>query len=189
MTSAEQQFLNDLDKQLWAAAERLRSNVDAAVYKHIVLPLIFLKYASDAFDDRRRELERKFNDPEDEYFMDPADYGDTIEDDLKKELENRDYYKEVNVFWVPAEARWDNLRDYSKVALGDELPWGGKMKGVRFLLDEALAALGRENEKLKNALEKDTFTRREVPEGTLTSLIDRFSKAPNGVKLSFAPAF
>lgn len=53
MNNVEQQFLNDLDKKLWNAADRLRSSLDAAVYKHIVLGLIFLKYASDAFDDRR----------------------------------------------------------------------------------------------------------------------------------------
>src|SRR5438067_642614 len=99
MTNNEHQFLNDLDRKLWNAADRLRSSLDAAVYKHIVLGLIFLKYASDAFDDRRQTLERKFRDPDDEYFMDPAIYGLAIEDDIEKELENRDYYREVNVFW------------------------------------------------------------------------------------------
>ena len=61
-TSAEQQFLDDLDKKLWNAADRLRSNLDAAVYKHAVLGLIFLKYVSDAFDLRREELESAFRD-------------------------------------------------------------------------------------------------------------------------------
>ena len=65
MNTTEQQFLNDLDKKLWNAADRLRSSLDAAVYKHIVLGLIFLKYASDAFEERRRELARKFRDPDD----------------------------------------------------------------------------------------------------------------------------
>lgn len=51
-TSADQQFLNDLDKKLWNAADRLRSNLDDAVYKHAVLGLIFLKYVSDAFDSQ-----------------------------------------------------------------------------------------------------------------------------------------
>ena len=58
MTSAEeQQFLNDLDKKLWTAADKLRSTLSAAEYKHAVLGLIFVKYVSDAFAKRRKELE------------------------------------------------------------------------------------------------------------------------------------
>jgi type I restriction enzyme M protein len=175
MNQAEHDFLNDLDKKLWNSADRLRSSLDAAVYKHVVLGLIFLKYASDAFDARREELKRKFRDPNDEYYMDPADYGLTVEDDIERELENRDYYREVNVFWVPQEARWENLRDNSKLAVGDQLPWGKPYRGVGFLLDDALAALGEQNEKLKKVLAKDTFTRHEVRPDTLTGLIDLFS--------------
>ncbi len=175
MNTTEQQFLNDLDKKMWNAADRLRSSLDAAVYKHVVLGLIFLKYTSDAFEDRRQELARKFRDPGDEYYMDAADYGLTLEDDIETELENRDYYREVNVFWVPLEARWNNLRDNAKLANGEILPWNKKMRGVRFLLDDALAALGNDNAKLKKVLAADAFTRYEVPETTLTGLIDLFS--------------
>ncbi len=49
MDQTEQKFLNDLDKKLWTAADKLRSTLDAAVYKHAVLGLIFLKYVTDAF--------------------------------------------------------------------------------------------------------------------------------------------
>ena len=52
----------DLKKTLWAAADKLRSSMDAAEYKHVVLGLIFLKYISDAFDERRAELEAAFAD-------------------------------------------------------------------------------------------------------------------------------
>ncbi len=55
-TNEEKVFLDNLDKKLWNAADRLRSNLDAAVYKHAVLGLIFLKYVSDSFDFRREEL-------------------------------------------------------------------------------------------------------------------------------------
>ena len=48
MPDDAQQFLNDLDKKLWNAADRLRASLDAAVYKHAVLGLIFLKYVSDS---------------------------------------------------------------------------------------------------------------------------------------------
>jgi type I restriction enzyme M protein len=53
----------ELKKTLWAAADKLRSNMDAAEYKHVVLGLIFLKYISDAFDERRLELKAAFDRP------------------------------------------------------------------------------------------------------------------------------
>jgi len=58
MDQTEQKFLNDLDKKLWNAADRLRSNIDAAEYKHIVLGLIFLKFVSDAFVERKQEIQK-----------------------------------------------------------------------------------------------------------------------------------
>jgi type I restriction enzyme M protein len=67
MQQTEIQFLNDLDKRLWTAADKLRSNLDAAVYKHVVLGLIFLKYVSDAFNERREELLGQFRDPNHDY--------------------------------------------------------------------------------------------------------------------------
>ena len=60
MSQAEQQFLKELDDKLWKAADRLRSNLDAANYKHVVLGLIFLKYVSDAFEERQNELRKLF---------------------------------------------------------------------------------------------------------------------------------
>jgi type I restriction enzyme M protein len=63
MNSIEQQFFNDLERKLWTAADKLRSSLDAAVYKHVVLGLIFLKYVSDAFEERRLELDSQFRDP------------------------------------------------------------------------------------------------------------------------------
>ena len=175
MTTAEHEFLSDLDKKLWNAADRLRSSLDAAVYKHVVLGLIFLKYASDAFESRRKELERRFRTEGDDYFMDPQTYGLTLEEDVERELEVRDYYTEANVFWVPEQARWEGLRDVAKLPVGADLPWGRRMRGVAFLLDDALAALGEENERLKGILARDTFTRHEVGNDTLAGLIDRFS--------------
>ena len=94
MQQTEAQFLKDLDKRLWTAADKLRSNLDAAVYKHIVLGLIFLKYVSDAFNDRREELPTQFRDPNHDYYL-----GDD-EALVAEELEVRDYYTEKNVFWV-----------------------------------------------------------------------------------------
>ena len=101
--------LQDLEKTLWATADKMRANMDPAEYKHIVLGLIFLKYISDSFAGRRAELERRFADVSDDYYL-----GGDDPTYLAAELEERDYYKEVNVFWVPEVARWESLRANAK---------------------------------------------------------------------------
>ena len=94
----------ELERTLWATADKLRANMDAAEYKHIVLGLIFLKYISDTFTARRAELLKRFVDENDEYY-----FANATPEELQAELEDRDYYREVNVFWVPEAARWDVL--------------------------------------------------------------------------------
>ncbi len=163
MKSIKQQFFNDLEKKLWSAADQLRSNLDAAVYKHVVLGLIFLKYVSDAFEERQQELRRQFTDPAHDYYMDPDAYGgegtDEYAENLAAELEVRDYYTEKNVFWVPREARWQTLRDCAQLPPKAPLPWNkpGKddpeeMRSVGWLIDNAMDAVERENPRLKNVL-------------------------------------
>lgn len=77
-----------LEAKLFKAADKLRKNIDAAEYKHVVLGLIFLKHISDSFEARREELKKEAHaDPEDP-----------------------DEYRAENVFWVPSEARWERLR-------------------------------------------------------------------------------
>jgi len=90
MNKAEQEFLKDLDKKLWSAADKLRNILDAAVYKHVVLGLIFLKYVSDAFEERRQELKANFKDPEHDYYipqdeMSDEEYNQFIEEELVEE--------------------------------------------------------------------------------------------------------
>ena len=84
----------ELASQLWATANALRGNIDAAEYKHVVLPLMFLKYISDAFEELHEELESK------------ADEG--------HDPEQPDEYKERNVFWVPQEARWTIIQSRAR---------------------------------------------------------------------------
>jgi type I restriction enzyme M protein len=82
------------ERELWQAADALRSNMDAAEYKHVVLGLIFLKYISDAFEEQHAKLQAERSqgaDPEDP-----------------------DEYRAVNVFWVPKEARWATLKAEAK---------------------------------------------------------------------------
>ncbi|WP_229213341.1 MULTISPECIES: class I SAM-dependent DNA methyltransferase [unclassified Duganella] len=200
MNPTEQKFFNDLEKKLWTAADKLRSALDASVYKHVVLGLIFLKYVSDAFEERQKELREQFQNPAHEYYMDPEEYGGTgtpeYEDNIAAELEVRDYYTEKNVFWMPFEARWQTLRDLAQLAPGSELPWQvpkrdsdgryvrneagdvetvpDKMRTVGWLIDNAMEAVERENEKLKNVLNRD-FARTQIDSHKLADLIAHFS--------------
>ena len=91
--TTDQDFLKELDKKLWTAADKLRSNLDAAVYKHAVLGLIFLKYVSDTFDIRQQEVEARLRDENDDYYLDPADYeGDeSYAEEIRAELEAVSY--------------------------------------------------------------------------------------------------
>jgi type I restriction enzyme M protein len=83
------------ENQMWAAADKLRGHMDASEYKHVVLGLIFLKYISDAFQAKYKQLEST----KDTEYTDPED---------------RDEYSAVNIFWVPKEARWANLQANAK---------------------------------------------------------------------------
>ncbi len=145
----------ELKKTLWAAADKLRSNMDAAEYKHIVLGLIFLKYVSDTFEERREDLKKKFTDPKDDYYL-------SNQKQLESELEDRDYYTEANVFWVPEDSRWENIRNKAKQ------PNLGK------LIDDALVAIETENPRLKNILDK-RFARTRLDHGKLGELVDLIS--------------
>ena len=113
------------EAKLWLAADKLRNNMDAAEYKHVVLGLIFLKYISDAFEEMRaRLLEGK------------GDYDGA-------DPEDADEYRAENVFWVPKEARWSHLMAAAKQ------PTIGKV------VDDAMVALERDNPRLKGVLPKD----------------------------------
>ena len=82
------------EAKLWAAADALRNNMDAAEYKHVVLGLIFLKYISDAFEEYHAKL--------------------VSEMDQGADPEDPDEYRAVNIFWVPKEARWSHLKANAK---------------------------------------------------------------------------
>ena len=71
------QFLADLEKKLRSAADKLRSSLDAAVYKHALLGLVFLKYVSDAFEIRHQEVEAILRDENADYYLDPTGYDTT----------------------------------------------------------------------------------------------------------------
>jgi len=181
MKSIEQQFFNDLEKKLWTAANKLLPNLDAAVYKHVVLGLIFLKYVSDSFEQRQRELRAAFTNPAHEWWITPEGSHAEYEAKITEELEQRDYYIAENVFWVPLEARWQTLRDCALLPPKSPLPWNrpGKdeaeeMRSVGWLIDNAMHAIERENPRLKNVLNKD-FVRTQIDSPKLAELIALFS--------------
>jgi type I restriction enzyme M protein len=127
------------ETELWRAADALRSNMDAAEYKHVVLGLIFLKYISDAFEEKHAALE--------------AEKGSGADP------EDPDEYRAVNIFWVPPEARWSNLRNRAKD------PMIGK------IVDDAMLAIERDNPTLKGVLPKD-YAHPRLDKQRLGQLID-----------------
>ncbi|RDF12121.1 SAM-dependent DNA methyltransferase [Haemophilus paraphrohaemolyticus] len=170
-----QSFLNDLDEKLWSSADKLRQQLDAANYKHIVLGLIFLKYISDNFTHQQEKIQAELSDVENPLYLDRTffDTEEEYQEALTAELENRDYYTADNVFWVPASARWQALQEVSILNTGAELPWGGKFSGVAKLIDDAFDAIEKDNEKLKGVLQR--ISGYAVNEDTLRGLIILFS--------------
>ena len=130
-----------IESKLWAAADALRNNMDAAEYKHVVLGLIFLKYISDAFEARYEYLRAAVNDPQNDYFLRPE--VPNRSEAIGKLLEDKDEYTASSIFWVPKEARWSHLKDNAPQ------PTIGK------LVDDAMSAIERDNTSLKGVLPKD----------------------------------
>ena len=113
------------EAKLWLAADKLRNNMDAAEYKHVVLGLIFLKYISDTFEEHRAKL-----------MAGEGDYAGANPEDP-------DEYKAENVFWVPTEARWSYLQA------------NAKQPAIGKTVDDAMVAIERDNPRLKGVLPKD----------------------------------
>ena len=140
------------EETLWQAADKMRGHMDPSEYKHVALGLIFLKYISDAFEERRRGIERELADPNSEWFV--------AEPTLRyEEAEDRDAYKMANVFWVPKEARWTYLQERAK------------QPEIGVLIDEAMVAIEKENPSLKGVLPKD-YARPALDKQRLGELID-----------------
>ncbi|MCD9556773.1 type I restriction-modification system subunit M [Photobacterium carnosum] len=182
MKQTEQQFLKELEGKLWNAADKLRSSLDASQYKHAVLGLIFVKYVSDAFKLRQEEIKADLANPDHEYYLDPADFSEEeLAAEIAIELEQRDYYTEKNVFWLPIESRWQFLQDNGPVVIGGaDLDIGGKTKkitSVGHLIDNALEAIERDNTKIKGALNK-SYSGLQIDQAKLNELINLIATIP-----------
>ncbi|MGC4894711.1 N-6 DNA methylase [Micromonospora sp. DT31] len=134
---------------LWKAADKLRGSMDAAQYKEFVLGLVFLKYVSDAFAERRAQIKDSLS--------------DIPENRRAQFLNDRDEYASANVFWVPEIARWDYLVENAPSGVGE-------------LLDNAMDAIMRENPALTGVLPK-IFNRDNVDQKRLKELVDLISDA------------
>ena len=134
------------EAELWAMADALRGSMDAAEYKHVVLGLIFLKYISDAFEERHAAV--------------LAEWGEEA-------AEDRDEYTAENIFWVPPEARWAHLKASARQA------------SVGRLVDDAMAAIERDNPALGDVLPRD-YARPALDKQRLGQLIDLVSNIQVG---------
>jgi len=141
-----------LEKKLWKAADKLRKNMDAAEYKHVVLGLIFLKYISDAFE----ELYQMLKEGKDEYEgADPEDKNE---------------YTAEKVFYVPPSSRWKWLQGRAK------LPTIGKD------VDDAMDAIEKDNPKSLRGVLPKVYAQEKLDKTSLGGLIDLFSTATLGTK-------
>lgn len=148
------------ENKLWAAADLLRSNMDAAEYKHVVLGLLFLKYVSDAFQERSETLADMVREPESEYHVEGPDQQ---EEEIRAILRDPDEFISANVFWVPEQARWSYLQAHAKQ------PEIGRM------VDDAMDAIERENPALRGVLPK-VFALPNLDKQSLGKLIDLISE-------------
>ena len=140
-----------IEATLWQAADKLRKNMDAAEYKHIVLGLIFLKYISDAFEDRHSKLVNGKGEYEG---ADPEDPNE---------------YTAAKVFFVPPVARWKPISDNAKKT--EILLDNGKKVDIGGYVDEAMEAIERQNPSLKGVLPK-VYGRQNLDRASLGGLID-----------------
>ena len=137
---------------LYQAADKLRNNMDAAEYKHVVLGLIFLKYISDSFEEKYHLLLEEFANPQSEFY---------IKEEMNRfvSAEDRDEYLAENIFYVPQEARWSYLQANAKQA------------EIGTLIDNAMLAIEQENPRLKGVLPKN-YARPGLDKQRLGELVD-----------------
>ena len=148
----------DFEKELWAAADKLRGNIDVSEYKNIVLGLLFLKYISDAFYKRREELDAFTHDKKNEDFY--------VADDKARAqiLETKDFYKSAGVFYVPEKSRWEYLQ--TKTMQSD----------IGQVLDKAMDHIEEDNRaELEGVLPK-IYTRTTLDHAVIGELVNIFSR-------------
>nr|WP_238590055.1 class I SAM-dependent DNA methyltransferase [Pseudonocardia sp. AL041005-10] len=153
--------MKELKDTLWKAADKLRGSLSANQYKDVILGLVFLKYVSDAYDERRETIRAELA----EQGYDEEQIADLIDDPEE--------YQGYGVFVVPPTARWSYLAEHAKgkPADGDE-----PERSIGYLVDAAMDALMEVNESLRSAL-PGGYQRAAVDQRRLGELIDLFNSA------------
>ena len=151
---------NGFKKILWDAADKLRGSMSAAEYKYPVLGLVFLKYVSDIFMAQRQFILDRAAEPGSDLYIDDEDSRKEL---IQEWVEDRSFYTADNVFWIPAEARFDTLLAQAT------------SKDIAQKLDDAMAAIEKENEKLRGVLYRD-FGRLPIPAGKIGDLLELVSR-------------
>ncbi|MDQ4214748.1 class I SAM-dependent DNA methyltransferase [Microbacterium capsulatum] len=149
---AKKTQVKSLEQRLWDAADALRGNQEPSEYKHVVLGLVFLKYISDRFEERYRAIETTLSDPHSD---------DYIPNEARRQtfLEDRDEYASHNVFWVPADARWEAIQARAKLpTIGQDI-------------DHAMDLLEKENLSIRGVLPRN-YGREGLDKGRLGQLVD-----------------
>ena len=150
--SARPKQQKSLEQRLWETADALRGNQEPSEYKHVVLGLVFLKYISDRFEERRNAIETSLSDPNsDDYIPNEARRTQFIE--------SRDEYTSHNVFWVPADARWESIQAKAKLpSIGQDI-------------DKAMDLIEKENPVIRGVLPRN-YGREGLDKGRLGQLVD-----------------
>ncbi|PPJ29406.1 restriction endonuclease subunit M [Nocardia nova] len=152
--------MKELKDTLWKAADKLRGSLSAAQYKDVILGLVFLKYVSDAYDERRDVLRAELG----------GDDADPVQ--LEMDLDDPDEYQGYGVFLVPDNAHWDYLSKYSK----GRNEAGEAPKSIGWLIDEAMDAIMAANESLLGTLPR-IYNRDNIDQRRLGELVDLFNSA------------
>ncbi|OMH23415.1 restriction endonuclease subunit M [Tersicoccus phoenicis] len=153
--------VKELKDTLWKAADKLRGSMDASQYKDVILGLVFLKYVSDAFEERRRQIR-------DELIADGVS-----EARVEGFLDDVDEYVGRGVFWVPETARWGYLAENAK---GRPALEGQPPQSIGELVDGAMEHIMGSNPTLAGTLPR-IFNRDNVDQRRLGELIDLFNSA------------
>ncbi|MCV7202048.1 type I restriction-modification system subunit M [Mycolicibacterium peregrinum] len=153
--------MKELKDTLWKAADKLRGSLSASQYKDVILGLVFLKYVSDAFDERRTEIRGELS----AEGMDDSQIDDLIDDPEE--------YHGYGVFMVPSNARWKFLAENAK---GKSAHGGEVAKNIGQLIDEAMDAVMSANPTLIGTLPR-LYNKDNIDQRRLGELIDLFNNA------------
>lgn len=145
-----------IEDELWEAAVKLRGNIAPADYKHYVLPLLFLRYISLAYEQRRSQLEDQIHDKKSEYFTNDSKVAAAI-------LADADEYKSMGVFIVPTEARWQYLVQHAQ---DDD---------IKLKIDRAMEVLEQKYPELRGVLPK-IYAGSNLDRENVTGLINLFAR-------------